>query len=159
MANLGGVFDANAKENQNSNVLPAGDYEVIAIASEVKDTNDKTGRYLNVQFQITKGEHQNKRFFHKFNLWLTPSPTDPEKAEKTRTAITIAKGQFSEFCRAVSVLTPSDSSELHNIPLVVKAAVKDGGSYGMQNNLTKFSARPQNAPLVVPAAASQGAGW
>jgi hypothetical protein len=158
MANLGGPFDAMAKENQNPNLIPAGDYDVIAVASEVKDTNDKTGRYLNVQFQITKGEKQNFRLFHKFNLWLTPSPTDPEKAEKTKTAIGIAKGQFSEFCRAVGVLTPSDSSELHNKPLTIKVNVKDGGGgYGPQNNVTKFVAKAQNAPLVT--APAQGSGW
>lgn len=150
MVSLGGVFDAAAPENQSpSSVVPAGEYEVIAIASEVKNTNDGSGRFLNMQFQITKGEFQNRRIFHRFNLWLA---ADKEKA------IAIAKGQFSEFCRAVGVLTPSDSSELHNKSCLIRVNVKSSEGYGDQNNITKFSAKAQaSAPVV--AAPAQGSGW
>lgn len=150
MADLGGVFDSLAPENQSErSVVPAGKYEVIAIASEVKPTNDGTGRYLNVQFQITKGEQQNRRIFHKFNLWLSP---EKEKA------INIAKGQFSEFCRAVGVLTPRDSSELHNKPCIIRVTAKDDPQYGPQNNVSGFEAKAATAAAPVAAAAT-GSGW
>lgn len=159
MANLGGVFDANAKENQApSNVVPKGDYEFIAVKSEKKRTKDGSGEYLSFQFQITKGEFQNRMVFQNFNLWLTPSATDPEKAEKTKTAIAIAKGNFSKFCRAVGVLTPQDSSELHNRPFIGKVKVRASEGYEEQNEIYDFSPKLQNAPLVQPST-SAGASW
>jgi hypothetical protein len=148
MVSLGGVFDANAAENQGKNsVLPAGEYEVVAITSEVKQTNDRTGSYLNVQFQVTKGEFQNRRIFKKFNLWLAP--------EKDK-AIAIARGQFSDFCKATGVLSPQDSSELHNIPLVIKVTVQTSAGYGDQNEIARFVKKTSGDPVVQPAASG---GW
>lgn len=146
MADLGGQFDANAKENNQSTCLPAGEYDAVCVKSEKKETNAKDGAYLACEFKVTRGEFQNRSIFCNFNLWLNPA-----KAE----AITIAKGQFSQFCRAVGVLTPKDSSELHNKPFVVKVNAKDG-ERGMQNNCVKFSAR-QAMPVTAEAPASQSA--
>lgn len=146
MASLGGVFDATAPENQSQNsILPAGDYEVIAIASEVKQTKDGSGRFLSYQFQVTKGEYQNRRIFQRFNLW--------SQSEK---AVAIARGQYSEFCRAVGVLTPEDSSDLHNKPLLIKVKVRADTGYGEQNDIAKFAKRPGEAPVVQQ---STGGGW
>lgn len=146
MASLGGVFDAMAAENQSQNsILPAGDYEVIAIASEVKQTKDGTGRFLNYQFQVVNGEYQNRRLFCRFNLWL--------QSEK---AVAIARGQYSEFCRAAGVLTPQNSEDLHNKPLVIRVKVRADTGYGEQNEVTKFSKRPGAAPVVQQAS---GGGW
>lgn len=131
MADVSG-FDANAPENNQKSVLPAGEYDVICVKSERKQTKDGLGAYLNCEFKVTRGEYQNRTIFHKFNLWLT---------KDKQQAIDIAKGQFSEFCRAVSVPTPKDSSELHNKPLAVKINAKESKDYGVQNNVTKFSAR------------------
>lgn len=146
MADLGGVFDSS--QHSASSVVPLGDYEMIAIKSEVKPTNDGTGKYLKVEFQITKGEFQNRRVFKNFNLWLSP-----EKEE----AINIAKGQFSQFCRAVGVLTPRDSSELHNIPFKAKVKVKTSPGYDDQNEITKFEPKPQT--VSTPVTAATGSGW
>lgn len=141
MSDLGGVFDANAKENNQTSCVPAGEYDVICVKSERKKTKDQLGEYLNCEFKITRGEFQNRTIFHKFNLWLAPSKTD---------AINIAKGQFSQFCRAVGVLTPSKSEELHNKNVLVKVNAKESEGFGMQNNITKFSPR-QVQPATVKA--------
>lgn len=150
MADLGGTFDANAKENNQSSCLPAGEYDAVCIKSERKATNAGDGQYLACEFKITKGEFQNRSIFCNFNLWLHPSKVE---------AINIAKGQFSQFCRAVGVLTPKDSSELHNKPFIVKINAKDGPR-GMQNNCVKFSARQSTPAPTEPAAtvAQQPAG-
>lgn len=138
-------FDSTAKENQKvNNALPAGEYHAVLVASEKKTTKDGSGAYLDCQFQIASGEFQNRRVMQKFNLWL--ALTD----DKKRMAVQIAKGQLSELCRAVGVLNPKDSTELHGIPMMIKLNCKENGEYGMQNNITKISPMP-NRQAVAPA--------
>jgi hypothetical protein len=148
-------FDATAKENQKvSNCLPAGEYPAVLVASEKKQTKDGSGHYLKMDFQITSGEFQNQHIFSNCNLWL--ALTD----DKKRTAVQIAKGQLSELCRAVGVLNPKDSKELHGIPLMIKLNAKENGEYGMQNNITKFSPAPQRSSAQqIPVAASGDNPW
>jgi hypothetical protein len=133
MADLGfgdSGFDANAPENQRKNfVVPAGEYTAIMVESEKKPTNAGDGFYLNTKWQIVSGEFQNRMVFQKYNLWLA--------AEKT-TAIQIARGQFSECCRAVGVATPKDSSELHNRPVTIKLKVKKDDQYGDSNEIIGY---------------------
>jgi hypothetical protein len=141
-------FNAEAPENNEATrqVLPAGEYDVIVVNSQKKETRAGTGAYLSLEMQITSGEFQNRRLFHNLNLWLR------EDSDDRKMAVKIAKGQLSELCRAVGVLTPRDSSELHNKPLRVKVTVKESAEYGPQNNVKKFSARPNayTPPLVAP---------
>ena len=145
MADLGGTFDANAKENNPSNALPAGEYPAVLVKSDKPEGKS----FLYCEFQITAGEYQNRKIIHRFNLFhANQEPRD------------IAKGQFSQFCRAVGVLTPKDSSELELKPLVIKINAKDsGGQYGIQNNIVKFSPKPlSSAPAQAPAPTTQAAG-
>ena len=133
MADLGfgdSGFDANAPENQRANsVVPAGEYRAIMIESEKKPTRANDGHFLNTKWQIVSGEFQNRLIFQKFNLWLS--------AEK-QTAIEIARGQFSECCRAVGVLSPKDSSELHNKACAIKVKIGKDTGYGEQNEITSY---------------------
>ena len=135
MASLGDSgFDATAPENQRtSSVIPAGEYPAIMIESERKPTNAGDGHYLKTRWQIVKGEFQNRQIFKNFNLWLPPQKEQ---------ALQIARGEFSEFCRAVGVANPKDSSELHNKPCMVKVKVRidKSGQYDDQNDISAFKA-------------------
>lgn len=133
MADLGfgeSGFDATAPENRRTNsVVPAGEYPAIMIESEKKPTNANDGHYLKTKWQIVAGEFQNRVIFKNFNLWL---PAHKEQA------IQIARGEFSEFCRAVDVPNPRDSSELHNKPCQIKVRVRvdKSGQYDDQNDIS-----------------------
>lgn len=154
MADLGG-FNAESPENNTANVIPAGEYEAIIVSSEKKDTK-KGGQYLNIEFQVTKGPQQNRKHFEKLNIW-----------NSNEQAVAIAKGTLSKICRAVGVLKPVDSSELHNKPMIIKLAVRDSGEYGMQNSLKDVKARAfvtpqapvQTQPQSTVAASSDAPGW
>lgn len=145
MADLTG-FDAQAPENQSSRCLPKGEYRCVMVNSERKATNDGTGHYLNCEFAILDGEFQNQRIFCKLNVWLHPSKA---------TAIKIAKGKLSELCRAVNVLTPKDTSELHGKPLIVKVTIKTSDDYGDQNDVVGFRACQLHQVAAPPARAVQ----
>lgn len=145
MADLGGFDASKVDPNAGFPVLPAGDYDVVLVKSDKKATKDGNGAYLNLEFQILSGPHQNQRLFEMLNLW--------NKSEK---AVQIARGTLSEICRAVGVLTPKDSSELHGKPLRAKVVITKSDQYGDQNKIKSY--KPRNGELQTAGTATQGNG-
>lgn len=147
MANLSG-FNAAEVEPVSFEALPNGWYKVIATESEMKQTQAGTGSYLQVKFVITEGEYKNRVLFARFNL-NNPSPE----------AVKIGRGQLSAFCHAVNVLSPNDSCELHNLPLLVRVActkskMNDGE---MTNEIKDFKAKDYKPGSSVAASPSGAA--
>lgn len=137
MANLSG-FDASKVEPNDYGVIPPGDYEACIVNSEMKSTKDGLGQYLNLEIQIVGGQYQNRKLFEKLNL-----------VNKNETAVTIAKGTLSAICRAVNVLTPNDSSELHNKTFRIAVGVRKNDYKGdMENHVKAF--KPRQAGPVAP---------
>lgn len=137
MADFGSVFggqgfDASQHQSQSFDVLPAGDYEAIIVKSEMKANSAQTGKMLKLQLQIINGPFQNRVLFDQLNI---DNPSDKAKQ--------IALGTLSDICKAVNVLTPKDSSELHDKPLRIKVVVKKSDEYGEQNNIKSY--KPRNA--------------
>jgi hypothetical protein len=108
MADLNG-FDATTIEPQREfEPIPAGKYEAVITDSDMRESKAGSS-YLWLQFQIIEeGEFKNR------NQWARLNIRHPN--EKVRQ---IAMGELSAICRACGVLTPKDSSELHDIPLVI----------------------------------------
>jgi hypothetical protein len=113
MANLG-TFNANEVEPTSSfEPLPAGKYLAAIVESEVKPTKNGAGSYLQLTFTILDGEHKGRILWARLNL------NNPNA-----TAVKIARSELSAICRSVGVMTPRDSVELHNIPLVITVKCK-----------------------------------
>jgi len=113
MANLAG-FDASQIEPMTTfDPIPAGKYLAMITASEMKPNKAGTGSYLELVFTIVEGEHKGRQLWARLNL------DNPNQL-----AVKIAKAELSAICRAVGVLTPRDSVELHNLPLVIRVACK-----------------------------------
>lgn len=112
MADLGG-FDATQHESEFE-ALPEGEYRCCIVESEKKSTKSGTGELLQVKLQVLDGPHKNRTLFDRFNLW--------NQSEKARA---IAQQQFAAVCKAVNVLTPSDSAQLHLKPLMVRLKVTE----------------------------------
>ena len=157
MANLEGGFDAKAPENNASNVIPKGEYPAILIKSELKDTANGKGKRLNLDFQILSGEFQNKRIFESLNIYLRRNEfktiaeweTALKADDKTLQAVTIARGQMSELCRAVNVTNPQDSSELHNKPVIIKVGIQEANAdFPAKNKITGY--KPKGAAAQTP---------
>ena len=126
MANLNG-FDANTVEPQTAMTpIPAGTYKVAITESEMKETSKKNGSYLALVFSVLDGEHKNRKLYTNLNL------DNPNKV-----AVEIARSELSAICRAVNVMTPSDSAELHNRPLVVKVGLEKRNDTGEMRNVIK----------------------
>jgi hypothetical protein len=141
MANLQG-FDANQVEPSNDfEPIPAGKYLVVITDSEQTPNKAGTGSYLNLTFQIIDGPHKNRLLWARLNL-------DNPNAK----AVQIARAELSAICRAVGVLAPNDSVELHNLPLVIHVKCKKRPDTGeIVNEVKGFSKKesPQTANATV----------
>lgn len=138
-------FNANDhKADESFDLIPPGEYEAWIEASEGKPTKAGNGHMLVLQVKITKGQYMNRILFDRLNI-KNPSAKTEE----------IAKGTLSAICRAVGVLTPSDSSELHMKPLRIKVATRKREDNGEMVNEIKgykpIKAEPNgNASIPVP---------
>lgn len=148
-------FDATQVDPQSSfDPIPAGWYRAIITESELKQTRNGQGQYLQLTLQVLDGQYSGRHLWERLNL-MNPSTAAVEIAQKTLSAI----------CHAVGVLTPRDSAELHNKPLQVKVKVKPAeGEFEARNEISGYKAidgKPvQQAPArvdAVPRAASSDA--
>lgn len=113
MADLRG-FDANQVEpTSDFDPIPAGKYLAVITESEMKPNKANTGHFLQLTFQIVEGPYKNRYLWARLNL------DNPNAA-----AVQIARAELSAICRAVGVLAPNDSVELHNLPLVISVKCK-----------------------------------
>src|SRR6056297_993893 len=131
MANLQG-FDANEVEPANDlEPIPVGKYVAVITDSEMKPTKSRAGSYLQLTFQIIEGDFSNRL------LWVRLNLDNPNG-----TAVEIARRELSSICRAVGVLTPTDSTDLHNLPCIIHVRVKRRSDTGeLQNEVKGYSKR------------------
>jgi hypothetical protein len=143
MADLRG-FDAQTVEpNDSFDPLPNGDYLCIITASEMKPTKAGDGAYLELEMQVIEGQYQGRKLWDRLNL-----------NNANDTTVKIAKGTLSAICRAVGVLQPKDSCELHDLPMLVKVACKKRDDTDELTNVVKsYKKRDGAASSPVTAAA------
>ena len=133
--NLSG-FNANDVEpNSAFAPLPAGEYQAIISESNMKPTKNGLGKYLELKLQILNGQHQNRTLFDRLNL-----------VNKNDVAVQIAKGTLSSICRAVGVLEPDDSLELHNKAMCIVVKIKNDQDGNPRNEVKGYKPRHTAAP-------------
>ncbi len=136
MANLTG-FDASTVQPQTAfDPIPPGKYPATITASEMKPTKNGTGKYLELTFQVLDGLFRGRLLWSRLNL------DNPNKQ-----AVEIARGELSAICRAVGVMTPKDSIELHNRPLVISVKCKKRSDTGeITNEINGYMAMNGSVP-------------
>lgn len=134
MADLNG-FDARTVEpTADFEPIPAGKYLAVITDSEMKPTKSGTGSYLQLTFTILEGEYKNRVLWARLNL------NNPNA-----TAVKIARSELSAICRAVGVMQPKDSVELHNLPLLITVKLKKRQDTGELVNEVKGYAKKEAA--------------
>ncbi len=137
-------FNANNVEPATAyEPLPANKYLVEISASEMKQTKTGNGSYLELEFTVLDGDCRGRKVWDRLCL------THPNDLTQK-----IARGKLSAICRAVGVMQPRDSVELHNLPLVVTVKCKTRKDTGEITNEIKGYAKresaagqPQQAPV------------
>ena len=110
MANLGN-FNADEHENEFT-PIPAGKYPAVITESEMVETKAH-GHMLKLTHEIIDGPNKGRKVWANLNLDCA-----------SETAVKIAKINLADICRAVGVLHPWDSGELHNKPMLIKLTVR-----------------------------------
>jgi len=140
------TLDFNANDVEPTAVfdpLPAGKYLAAITASEMKPTKAGNGSYLQLEFTVLDGPCKGRKVWDRLCI---NHPNDLTQK--------IARGNLSAICRAIGVMQPRDSVELHNLPLVVTVKCKKRDDTGEVTNEVKGYAKresaigqPQQAPV------------
>lgn len=122
-------FDANAVEpSAGFDLMPAGKYTVIIEASEKKPTKAGTGSYLQFTLQVIEGNFKGRKLWSRINF------TNPNQQAQN-----IGRAELSALCRAVGVMTPKATEELHSRPFTATVTQEKRSDNGeMTNVVTKF---------------------
>lgn len=129
MANLMGFDASTVPEQQDFSALPEGQYVVIATTSEMKPNKAGNGQYLKFVFEVLDGPMKGRKLWARMNL-VNPN----------QTAVEIAQRELAAFCRAVGVIKPNDSSELHNKPVLVTVTCEKDDRNRETNEIKKYEA-------------------
>jgi len=129
--------------------IPAGKYLAAITESGMKPTKSGVGNYLELTFQVLEGEFKGRLLWARLNL-------DNPNA----TTVKIARAELSAICRAVGVMAPKDSVELHNLPLIITVAHKKRQDTGEITNVIKgYSKKDAAAPKAAPSDSNGKAPW
>jgi hypothetical protein len=127
MANLGNTYDASQGDAMDDrSVIPPGKYALLIAASDIKETKNGAGKYIEFELAGFNGDMDGRKHWVRLNLW-----------NQNAQAVEIAQKEFTSICRAVGKLQVSDTTELHGIPMYVTIGVKKRKDTGEEENVIK----------------------
>lgn len=128
-ADLSGFDASTVPEQQEFSALPEGQYVMIATSSEWKATKAGTGEYLQFVFEVLDGPSKGRKVWARLNL-----------KNPNQTAVDIAQRELGALCRAVGIIKPSNSAELHNIPFLATIGIEVDDRKRESNTVKKYEA-------------------
>ena len=162
MAGFGNNKVDYTQVHATSELLPAGMYQAIIIASGGDPNDERTGedglvssrsgkgRYLPMTFEIIEGEYKSRQIFKNFNLENT-----------NEQAVKIAQSEIKELLQAVGwdfvtkPCGPDDTSEIHMIPITLEITIrKDKNTDDERNEIKHFKPRQTAGATAAPAIGS-----
>ena len=148
MANLTGFDASQVEPSADFGAIPAGRYLAMVTESELKPTKSGSGSYLQLTFEILEGPYKGRFLWSRLNL-----------ENPNATTVQIARAELSAICRAVGVMTPSDSVELHNLPMFITVKCKRRDDTGEVSNEIKGYAKKEAVKGQSPQAAINTPPW
>ncbi len=131
-------FNANEVEpRMGFEVIPAGKYNAVIYESEILPARSGVGQYLKLGFVIIDGEYQNRKLWTRLTL-DHPNPN----------AVRMAKANLSAICRAVGVMQMTDTTELHNRPLVITIRCRKTPDGELVNDINSYA--PKTPAVTIP---------
>lgn len=143
-------FDINElpQSTNNFDPLPPGWYNVTIKDAQLKDTKDRTGQYIAVQYVTDK----NRTVFGNLNI-RNGNP----KAEE------IGRQQLGDLMRAVGLTRVTDTDQLIGTSLQIKLAIREAANgYEASNDVKGYKAieggmMPTASPAAAPSAPAKAA--
>ena len=131
MANLNGFNANNVEPASDFDPIPAAKYAAVITNSEFKPTKNGSGNYLELTFQVIEGQYKNRLLWARLNL-----------EHQNEMTAKISRGQLAAICQAVGIMTPKDSAELHNLPLIINVKLKKRTDTGeLANEIKGYTKR------------------
>lgn len=130
------ITDDIPEDDRNFDVVPAGDYMMQVIESELKPTKSGTGSQLVLTLEIMEGAASGRRIWDRLNI----QNQNPD-------AQRIAQRALADLCLAVGIRALRDSEELHFKPFTGRVGIRQDktGQYGPQNTV-RYKARGGQPP-------------
>lgn len=131
MANLGDVFNVeDLPEGRGSfEVIPAGWYTATITSADLKDTKDRTGKYIALRLDILGPTHQGRVVFSNINIRNAST-----KAEE------IGRQQLRDLMLAIGLSSVRDTDQLVGGNLEIKLKITKSEEYGDKNEVTAYKA-------------------
>lgn len=146
MAQLPNVFNPSAPGQEgvgDFTAIDPGDYVAHIIKSEMKQTKNGQGQYLELMWQIVQGDNTGRNLWTRLNL-----------VNNSIQAVEIAQKHLKSICDAVGVPGPlSDSNVLHNKPCMIRVTKKAATSEYPEGNDVKGYEPLTSAVPAVPVVA------
>ena len=122
--------------------LPADWYRCVIADTEERETKKQDGSYLMLTIEVIDGKYQGRKIFDRLNL-----------QNKNPVAVDIARRSLASIAKAINV-DPKNSSDLIDIPLMVKVAVRPAeNGYDASNDVKGYDAASGSPASVAVAAA------
>lgn len=135
MALLPNVFVPEDAESAEFKTLPAGWYNAEIVKSEVKDTRDKTGKYIALKLRIVEDAEIDGKTVASEGRFVF---TNLNIVNKNETAVRLARSDLKNICAAVGQEGElEDTIDLHNIEMQIKLNVKAATSEWPEKNEVK----------------------
>lgn len=118
-------------KNYDGFLIPEGPYNAAITESEEHENSKKTGTYLKLVFTILDGPHKGQ------SIWLNLNLNNPSEQ-----AVRISRSVLKQICTACGGIKPTDSTDLHDVPMVItvdKEQRSDNGQW--KNMITRFASR------------------
>ncbi len=129
-------FDASQIPEQSFDPLPAGDYLVWVTESDIETDQQGTQRIEVTMETIEPKQYENRKLWDSFTL---ESPTNPSWAETGRKIL-------ATLCRAVGVMAPRDTHELHGVPFFARVIVDTWNDGSLHNKVVARWSTSSQAP-------------
>ena len=139
MVSLDGFNAGNIDPTTDFELIPDGRYVAIITDSVMKPTKSGNGHYLEFTFQVIEDPFKGRLLWSRLNL-----------INLSAQAVEIAKAELSAVCRAVGHMQPVDSSELHDVPLVVIVGHRTRSDTGEMVNEIRGYAKADTADGDLP---------
>ena len=118
--------------------IPEGRYEAVVTTSDVRPTRAGNGSYILLEFEVISGEYKGRKLWNRYNV-----------ENPNQDAVRIGRAQFAAVCRAVNVPSPKDTSELHNLSLILSVKCQKQRDSDEIENVIKGYA-PKTEPVFEP---------
>jgi len=143
MANLGGFNAGSTPPMDDFSPIPDGEYRALITESKVKETKAHDGAsFLEFTWELLDEPYRKRKQWTRLNLW-----------NQNQQAVEIAQKELSSICRAVGVMTPNDSEELHGIPCILRVGTERRSDNGdLTNRIRGYKPINASAAVAAPAA-------